>query len=416
MYLTRARHEEGVNTSVEICTSSRNDAQWSEAQLFEITGDTLSAFAHPAVSPDGKYLYFVSDMPGGYGGKDIWRIDLTERGTGVENLGVQINTPGDEMFPYIKSDSTLYFASDGHPGMGGLDLFKATMNEFGVWKIENLGYPINSAGDDFGITFETGREAGFFSSNRNDARGYDHLYSFELPVIEVWITGMVMDQDEEPIPNAIIRIVGKDGSNQKAYSKEDGSYKFRLDLGIDYVMMAGCQGFLNSRGEFTSDSEERNETYGLDFILAAINKPVIVENVFYEFDRADVTPESAAALNEIIQMLEDNPNVSIELGAHTDMIGNENYNLRLSERRAKAVVDYLIQHGVAADRLTPKGYGKSQPRTITRKQAREYPMFKEGDVLTDEYIRALPPEQQEIANALNRRTEFRVLDINYRLM
>ena len=416
MYLTRARHEEGVNTSVEICTSSRNDAQWSEPQLFQITGDTLSAFAHPAVSPDGKYLYFVSDMPGGYGGKDIWRIDLTERGTGVENLGVQINTPGDEMFPYIKSDSTLYFASDGHPGMGGLDLFKATMNEFGVWKIENLGYPINSAGDDFGITFETGREAGFFSSNRNDARGYDHLYSFELPIIEVWITGLVMDQDEEPIPNAIIRIVGKDGSNQKAYAKEDGSYKFRLDPGIDYVMMAGCNGYLNSRGEFTSDAEERDETYGLDFILAAINKPVIVENVFYEFDRADVTPESAAALDEIIQMLEDNPNVSIELGAHTDMKGNETYNLGLSERRAKAVVDYLIQHGVAADRLTPKGYGKTQPRTITRKQARDYPMFKEGDVLTEEYILALPPEQQEIANALNRRTEFRVLDTNYRLM
>ena len=320
------------------------------------------------------------------------------------------------MFPYIKSDSTLYFASDGHPGMGGLDIFKATMNEFGVWKIENLGYPINSPGDDFGITFETGREAGFFSSNRNDARGYDHLYSFELPLIEVWITGLVMDRDEEPIPNAIIRIVGKDGSNQKAYSREDGSYKFRLDLGIDYVMMAGCKGFLNSRGEFTSDAEERNETYGLDFILAAINKPVIVENVFYEFDRADVTPESAAALNEIIQMLEDNPNVSIELGAHTDMKGNDDYNLRLSERRAKAVVDYLIQHGVAADRLTPKGYGESLPRTITRKQAREYPMFKEGDVLTEEYILALPPEQQEIANALNRRTEFRVLDTNYRLM
>ena len=268
MYLTRARHEEGINTSVEICTSSRNDAQWSAPQLFQITGDTLSSYAHPAVSPDGKYLYFVSDMPGGYGGKDIWRIDLTERGSGVENLGVQINTPGDEMFPYIKSDSTLYFASDGHPGMGGLDIFKATMNEFGVWKIENLGYPINSPGDDFGITFETGREAGFFSSNRNDGRGYDHLYSFELPLIEVWITGLVMDRDEEPIPNAIIRIVGKDGSNQKAYSREDGSYKFRLDLGIDYVMMAGCKGFLNSRGEFTSDAEERNETYGLDFILA----------------------------------------------------------------------------------------------------------------------------------------------------
>ncbi|MBQ8423874.1 MAG: OmpA family protein [Coprobacter sp.] len=416
MYLSRARHEEGINTSVEICTSTRSDAQWGAATLFAITGDTLSTFAHPAVSPDGRYLYFTSDVPGGYGGKDLWRIDLEDKGSGIENLGVQINTPGDEMFPYIRDNGDLYFASDGHPGMGGLDIFKATQNSLGVWKIENLGMPVNSAGDDFGITFETGREAGFLSSNRKDARGYDHIFSFELPLIEVWITGSVLDQDEIPIPNAVIRIVGKDGSNQKAYSKEDGTYKFKLGLGVDYVMMAGCKGFLNSRGEFTSDSEERNETYGLDFILAAINKPVIVENVFYEFDKADVTKESAAALNEIIQMLEDNPNVSIELSAHTDMKGSEAYNLGLSERRAKAVVEYLIQHGVAADRLTPKGYGKSSPRTITRKQAKEYPMFKEGDVLTDEYILALPPEHQELANALNRRTEFRVLDVNYRLM
>ena len=416
MYLTRARHEEGANTAVEICTSSRSDAQWSKPVLLQITGDTLSSFAHPAVSPDGRYLYFTSDMPGGYGGKDLWRIDLTERGGAVENLGVQINTAGDEMFPYIRDNGDLYFASDGHPGMGGLDLFKATMNEFGVWKIENLGAPLNSPGDDFGITFETGREAGFFSSNRNDGRGYDHIFSFELPRIEVWIVGMVLDQDEEPIPNAIIRIVGKDGSNQKAYAREDGSYRFKLDLGTDYVMMAGCYGFLNSRGEFTSDSEEHDETYELDFILAAIDKPVIVENVFYEFDRSDVTPESAAALNEIIQMLEDNPTVSIELSAHTDMKGSEEYNIGLSERRAKSVVDYLIEHGVDPARLTPKGYGKTSPRTITRRQAREYPMFEEGDVLTDEYILALPPEQQEVANALNRRTEFRVLDVNYRLM
>ena len=416
MYLTRARHEEGSDASVEICTSSRSDAKWSAPAPFPITGDTLSVFAHPAVSPDGRYLYFASDMPGGSGGKDLYRIDLQARDGIAENLGVQINTAGDEMFPYIRDNGDLYFASDGHPGMGGLDLFRATLNEFGVWKIENLGVPVNSAGDDFGITFETGREAGFFSSNRGDARGYDHLFSFELPRLEIWITGYVLDQDEEPVPNAVIRIVGKDGTNQKAYARDDGTYRFPLNLGVDYVMMAGCRGYLNSRGEFTSDSEERDETYGLDFILAAIDKPVIVENVFYEFDRADLTPESAAALDGIIRTLEDNPNVSIELSAHTDMKGSDEYNLRLSERRARAVVDYLIQHGVAPDRLTPKGYGKSQPRTITRRQAREYPEFREGDVLTEEYILALPPDLQEIANALNRRTEFRVLDVDYRLM
>ena len=181
-------------------------------------------------------------------------------------------------------------------------------------------------------------------------------------------------------------------------------------------MLASCRGYLNSKQEFISDNEEADAEYGVNFVLASISKPILIENIFYDFDRATLRPESETSLNELVKMLNDNPNVSIELGAHTDMKGNDDYNLRLSERRAKAVVDYLIQHGVAADRLTPKGYGESLPRTITRKQAREYPMFKEGDVLTEEYILALPPEQQEIANALNRRTEFRVLDTNYRLM
>ena len=414
MYLTKARREPNSDTSVEIFTSSRSGAKWSAGQKYEITGDTLSVFAHPAVSPDGEYLYFTSDMPGGYGGKDLWRIALNDEKGGVENLGSQINTPGDEVFPYIRENGDLYFSSDGHPGMGGLDLFKAKMNEYGVWQIENLGYPINSSSDDFGITFGPG-ESGFFSSNRNDARGYDHIYSFELPTINVWVTGVVIDRDEEPVPDAIIRIVGKDGSNQKAIARKDGIYKFPLSLGTDYVMMAGCRGFLNAKNEMRTSDEEKNITYSVDFILASITKPVLIENIFYDFDKATLRPESATALDELIKMLEDNPNVTIELGAHTDMKGADAYNLNLSERRAKSVVDYLIAGGIAADRLTPKGYGESQPKTITKKMAQKYPMFKEGDVLTEEYILALPEDQQEIANQINRRTEFRVLKINYGL-
>ena len=414
MYLTKARREPNSDTSVEIFTSSRSGAKWSAGQKYEITGDTLSVFAHPAVSPDGEYLYFTSDMPGGYGGKDLWRIALNDEKGGVENLGSQINTPGDEVFPYIRENGDLYFSSDGHPGMGGLDLFKAKMNEYGVWQIENLGYPINSSSDDFGITFGLG-ESGFFSSNRNDARGYDHIYSFELPTINVWVTGVVIDRDEEPVPDAIIRIVGKDGSNQKAIARKDGTYKFPLSLGTDYVMMAGCRGFLNAKNEMHTSDEEKNITYSVDFILASITKPVLIENIFYDFDKATLRPESATALDELIKMLEDNPNVTIELGAHTDMKGTDAYNLNLSERRAKSVVDYLIAGGIAADRLTPKGYGESQPKTITKKMAQKYPMFKEGDVLTEEYILALPEDQQEIANQINRRTEFRVLKINYGL-
>ena len=414
MYLTKARREPNADTSVEIYTSTRTGAQWSAPQKYEITADTLSAFGHPAVSPDGEFLYFVSDMPGGYGGKDIWRISLTEKEGTLENLGVQINTPGDEMFPYIRSNGDLYFSSDGHPGMGGLDIFKARMNDSGLWQIENMKAPINSQADDFGITFGE-EESGFFSSNRGDGRGYDNIYSFELPSISVWISGTVIDKDDEPVPDAIIRIVGNDGSNQKEFARKDGSFRFKLDRGVHYVMLASCRGYLNSKQEFISDNEEADAEYGVNFVLASISKPILIENIFYDFDRATLRPESETSLNELVKMLNDNPNVSIELGAHTDLKGSEQYNLRLSDRRARSVVDYLIKSGINPDRLQPKGYGESRPKVITKKLATQYPQFKEGDVLDEKYINGLSPEDQEIANQINRRTEFQVLSITWNL-
>ena len=414
MYLTKARREPNADTSVEIYTSTRTGAQWSAPQKYEITADTLSAFGHPAVSPDGEFLYFVSDMPGGYGGKDIWRISLTEKEGTLENLGVQINTPGDEMFPYIRSNGDLYFSSDGHPGMGGLDIFKARMNDSGFWQIENMKAPINSQADDFGITFGE-EESGFFSSNRGDGRGYDNIYSFELPSISVWISGTVIDKDDEPVPDAIIRIVGNDGSNQKEFARKDGSFRFKLDRGVHYVMLASCRGYLNSKQEFISDNEEADAEYGVNFVLASISKPILIENIFYDFDRATLRPESETSLNELVKMLNDNPNVSIELGAHTDLKGSEQYNLRLSDRRARSVVDYLIKSGINPDRLQPKGYGESRPKIITKKLATQYPQFKEGDVLDEKYINGLSPEDQEIANQINRRTEFQVLSITWNL-
>ena len=353
-------------------------------------------------------------MPGGYGGKDLWRISLTDKEGSLENLGVQINTPGDEMFPYIRDNGDLYFASDGHPGMGGLDIFRARMNASGMWQIENMKYPINSSADDFGITFGE-EETGFFSSNRGDGRGYDNIYSFELPSIRVWISGTVIDKDDEPVPDAIIRIVGNDGSNQKEYARKDGSFRFKLGRGVHYVMLASCRGYLNSKQEFISDAEEKDAEYGVNFVLASISKPILIENIFYDFDRATLRPESETSLNELVKMLDDNPNVSIELAAHTDYKGKDQYNLRLSERRAQSVVDYLIKAGIDPRRLQPKGYGESQPKVITKKLATQYPQFKEGDVLTEEYITKLSPEDQEIANQINRRTEFQVLSITWNL-
>ena len=412
MYLTKARREPNASTGVEIFTSTRSDAKWSAPVKFEITSDTISSYGHPAVSPDGRWLYFTSDMPGGQGGKDLWRINLIERGGSLENLGEWINTPGDEMFPYMRTDSVLYFASNGHPGLGGLDIFRAEMTPSGGWNVENLGSPVNSSADDFGITFGPG-ESGYFSSNRRDARGYDHIYSFELPDLKINISGWVLDRDEEPVPNAVIRIVGSDGSNQKQIARDDGSFSFPLQRGIDYVMLAGAKGYLNAKQEFKSDSAEEDAEYGVDFILASITKPVVVDNIFYDFDRASLRPESKKALDELAQVLRDNPNVTIEMASHTDRKGSDEYNINLSSRRARSVIDYLISVGIAADRLQSQGYGESRPKTITKKLAREFPIFEEGTVLTPEFIETLEPEQQEIADQINRRTEFQVLSIDY---
>lgn len=414
MYLSRARREPNSNTGVEIYTSSRSDAKWSAPVKYEITSDTISSYAHPAVSPDGAWLYFTSDMPGGQGGRDIWRVNLKDKQGSLENLGEWINTPGDEMFPYVRSDSTLYFASNGHPGYGGLDIFCARLTKSGGWTVTNMGTPVNSAADDFGITFGEG-ESGFFSSNRGDNRGYDHIYSFELPELKITISGWVLDKDEEPVPNAVIRIVGNDGSNQKQIARSDGSFSFPLDRGVSYVMLAGAKGYLNAKQEFTSDIAEEDADYAVDFILSSITKPVVIDNIFYDFDKATLRPESQTALDEMAQVLRDNPNVTIEMASHTDRKGSEEYNIDLSSRRAKSVIDYLISVGIAPERLQSHGYGKSRPKTITKKLAREYPQFKEGEVLTEEYIEALSEEDQEAADQINRRTEFQVLSIDYQM-
>lgn len=410
MYLAKARREENASTSVEIFTSQRSEAKWSAPVKLEITADTLSAYGDPAVSPDGNWLYFSSDMPGGQGGKDLWRINLKERVGSLENLGDMINTPGDERFPYVRSDSVLYFSSNGHAGMGGLDIYRATLTPSGGWNVENMGWPMNSSYDDFGITFGDG-ESGFFSSNRNDARGYDHIYSFVKPELKITISGYVLDRDEEPVPNAVIRIVGDDGSNQKAIGKTDGTFQFNLQRGVKYVMMAGAKGYMNGKQEFVSDMAEEDAEYAVDFILAAMTKPQVIENIFYDFDKATLRPESKTALDSMVMILKDNPQIVIEMASHTDRWGNDNYNLKLSDRRAQSVVDYLIAAGIDPSRLRPKGYGETRPKTVTKRIARLYPQFKEGDVLNEEYIEKLEKPDQDAADQINRRTEFQVISL-----
>ncbi|MCL1933606.1 MAG: OmpA family protein [Candidatus Azobacteroides sp.] len=415
LYYTYCAEEEGIPKTAEIRKSSRSGAAWSAGERMDIFRDTLTMAAHPAVGADG-YLYFVSDAKGGYGGKDIWRILLAEATvTRPENLGPEINTPGDEMFPYMREDGTLYFSSDGHPGMGGLDIFKAVQTVDGKWKIENMKSPVNSMADDFGVTFEGLKEKGFFSSNRNDSRGSDHIYSFERPGVQVFVEGWVLDKEEEVIDNAVVRMVGKDGSDKRIFTRNDGTYTAELVRGMEYVMLGSAPDYLNQKQTLSVPDEEKSETFYVDFYLAPISKPVLIENIFYDFDKATLRPESKKALDELIALLNDNPNVTIELLAHTDRKGSDAYNMDLSQRRAQSVVDYLIKGGIEKDRLTAVGYGKSEPKEVTKNLAKQYEFLPEGQKLDVEFIETLSPKEQEIADQINRRTEFKVLRTDYRL-
>ena len=414
MYLTQCKTDANYPRFATIVASSRSDATWSKPTEITISKDTLTSFAHPAVSPDGEWLYFVSDMPGGLGGYDIWRCRLfgnNEVGT-IENLGPLVNTAGDEKFPAFRPNGDFYFSSDGHPGMGGLDIY---ILKKGARNLEHPVAPLNSQGDDFGMTFEGRYNRGYFSSNRGDTRGYDHIYSFYNPEIVQTVKGWVYEQDGYELTAAQVYMVGNDGTNLKLSVRGDGSFTQEIKPGVDYVFLGTCKGFLNHQEQLRVEPVTKSEEYVLQFPLANISAPVLIENIFYDFDKATLRPESQTALDELVNLLNENPNITIELSAHTDYKGSDQYNERLSQRRAESVVNYLIAHGIASDRLTPKGYGEGKPKKIKRKVAEKYPFLKEGDVLKEEFVVQLPEEQQEQCNQLNRRTEFIVLRTTYGL-
>ena len=365
MYLTQCPTDPSYPRYAQIAVSKRSDAAWGKPTKLEISRDTLSSFAHPAISPDGNWLYFVSDMPGGKGGLDIWRVRITGGGLGgVENLGEPINTPGDEMFPTFRPN-------------------------------------------------EGPHNRGFFSSNRGDGRGWDHIYSFELPEVVQTVKGWVYEMDGYELPAAEVFMVGDDGTNLKLSVKGDGSFEQVVDPGVNYIMLATCKGYLNHRVELHVDSVDQSEEHTLQFPLPSIRVPVLIDNIFYDFDKATLRPESKTALDDLVKLLNENPNVTIELSAHTDYKGRAEYNKRLSQRRAESVVAYLTEHGIARDRLTPVGYGKEKPKTVRKKMLERYPWLKEGDVLTEEFIKKLDKDKQEICNQINRRTEFIVLRTTY---
>jgi len=416
MFYTQSPYAPDGEKGTDIMMTNRAGGTWSTPQKIKIFNDSTVSVAHPAISPDGQTLYFVSDSKKGHGGKDIWKATIANGECKfIEDLGPEINTPGDEMFPSVRADGTLFFASNGHAGFGGLDIYKATPKKEGGWTVVNMGVPINSSGDDFGITFSGNEQKGFFSSNRNETKGNDAIWSFILPEEAYGIAGKVVDEKGNAIPDAIIRLVSNTGINARVQTKKDGTYRIKLDKDMDCIMLASSRGYLNQKNKVTTQGLKDSKTFTVNFQLSTISKPIEIENIFYEFGKWNLTPASEAGLHVLLKILNDNPNITIEVSANTDFIGNNESNKILSERRAKSVVDYLISKGIPSDRLTSVGNGEEKPVVVDAKLAKRYPFLKENDVLNESFVIKLTPEQQEIANQINRRSEFRVVKTTYKL-
>jgi peptidoglycan-associated lipoprotein len=421
LYFTRCRTSKRNKLGCDIMISERREQGWLTPEALPISADSM-VVAHPAISNDELALYFVSNMPGGFGGNDIWKVTRTSSsdvwGDPV-NLGPDINTRGNEMFPYIHPDGTLYFSSDGHPGMGGLDIFRANQNEDeGTWKIENMRYPMNSPSDDFGIIFEKEREAGYFTSRRREigARGGDNIFLFYLPEIIFNIIGEVNDDKSgSPLANANVQLVGSDGIIAKTKTGADGVFKFILNPNTDYVLIASREGYLNGRGRETTRGVSESTDFKTSILLTSTARPIELPNIFYDFDRWELRPESMAALDRLVEVLNENPTIVIELGSHTDARGTLDYNYDLSQKRAQSVVNYLIDRGIPTERLRAKGYAQSQPKVADEQLVQQYPFISLGAKLDQKFIDGLSVEEQkETVHQINRRTEFRVLSTDYK--
>ncbi len=420
MYFTYSKPVNGQDLGAKIYKSERASGEWGEAQEVKLFADSSITVGHPALNATGDTLYFVSDAPGGQGGKDIWLAELEDNEwVNPQPLPRSINTSADEMYPYVHADGTLYFASNGHPGYGGLDLFKAerdtTIKDSAVWVLYNLAAPFNTNGDDFGITFDGNTQNGFFSSNRNDKKGFDKIYRFWLPEMEFIAEGTITDEQGNPLADSKLRLVGSDGTNSKVNARRDGTYKIKLKKDVKYVMLVTARGYLNTKEKWNTLDLKDSKTYHMDFVLNPISRPVTMNNIFYEFGRWEITKASEEELLRLVKLLQDNPNITIELSAHTDLVGNETFNQELSQKRAQSCCDFLISHGIESERLTPVGYGKQKPVVADKAIHTKYPFIPQEQVLDEAYILSLTPEQQEICNQINRRTEFKVLKTTYKL-
>ena len=427
LYYSMVGFDRGKRNVPKIYVSEEGErGEWREGRELRLFADSTILVAHPSVSPSGHVLFFVSDALGGRGGKDLYQVRLDGGRVGEPfPLGVEINTSGDELFPYAVSDSILYFSSDRPGGLGGLDIYRAVLSPEGEYQVTALPAPINSLSDDLAFApspvpdvwprgeGEDFAEVGLFASSRDDARGRPHLYEFRRAKITTTIEGLVLDREGEPIRGATIHLVGNHAEEMERVVTTDGEGAFRLPArsAMEYVMLASAPNYLNQYVRLSTDPSEESETYSVEFYLASRVAVEQLREVHYAFDRAEVLPESEPALRSLYKLLTDNPEVSIRLLSHTDRHGPASYNLRLSQRRAEAVVRYLTELGIAPERLRAEGYGRSHPYVVSRRTAEAYPFLPAGSALTEDFIAGLSsPEEQAICDQLNRRTEFQVID------
>ena len=412
MIFTRCRYDKSQPMGAELFSTSQSRGSWSDPIKVQIVGDSIIA-AHPALSADGSVIYFVSDMAGGQGGKDIWMAEVNGGSYGKPvNMGSVINTAGDEMFPFARDNGELYFASNGHIGMGGFDLFVAHQNEDNVWIVENMGSPMNSPADDFGIAFVAGENKGMFSSNRKGSRS-DDIYSFLVPPKVYQVEADIYDKETNAhLDGATMRVIATDGTNLKVRAR-NGNFKLKLNPETEYVFAAYKDGYLRDKAAISTIGLDDSKDFRFNMYLTPTDSPIKVENINYEFGSWELLESSKASLDSLVQILLFNPTITIELMAHTDHVGSDQFNFDLSQKRAQSVVDYLIEKGINPQRLVAKGYGETWPKTVTRELAKQYDFLKRGDELTEEFINQLSEQQQEIARSINRRTEFRVLSTDF---
>lgn len=416
IFFTRCGVEEKGVMGCSIMWAKKAGQKWGEPEAIPIAADTFTV-GHPAISADDMTLVFASDMPGGQGGKDLWYVTYNKKGktwSEPTNLGSEINTPGDEMFPFIRDNGELYFSSNGREGMGGLDIYRAASTGVNQWAApENVQSPLNSSAHDFGIVFEPGQERGFFTTSREGGKGGDDIWEFYLPPKLFTLLVKVKDLvTEEPLANAKIKLAGTDGSNVEGITNENGEYLFEINGTERYIkeetsysLVVSKQKYLNAKGKETTVGLTESKNFVHEYVLQPVENTVIkLPLIEYAYNKADLRPNSKDSLNYLYNILVENPNITIQLRSHTDFRGSASYNQKLSQRRAQSCVDYLVKEkGIAADRIKAKGMGEAEPIKGA-----------DGTVLSEKYIKSLKTEEEkEAAHQRNRRTDFKVLSTDY---